>query len=231
MIPDIHILQLVDGARRASGLTVVIDVCRAFSTAAFLVSRGAEEIYPVGTLEEAFQLRERLPACALAGEVKGQKPDGFDFGNSPSEILRSSGVPKSMIQRTSAGTQGIVNARGADEIVAGAFVNAAAIVRYIKQRKPKTVSLVCMGWEAQRECEEDALCAEFLRGRISGQELNFSELAERIERSETGDKFRDTAYPWMPYEDLGLCLSLDRFDFVLRCDSRSAMPLLRRLDV
>lgn len=227
MNPEIKILQLIDGARNATGLTVVIDVCRAFSTAAFLVSRGAKEIYTVGTVQEAFRLHEQMADCLLAGEVKGRKPEGFDLGNSPSEILASDTIGQRVIQRTSAGTQGIINAANADEILTGAFVNARAIVRYIQRARPETVSFVCMGLEGARECVEDTLCAEFLCGLLTGRELNFSEVAEQIRESETGEKFRNPAYPWYPEKDLELCLSLDLFDFVLRCDSHMATPRLQ----
>jgi 2-phosphosulfolactate phosphatase len=231
MNPEIRILHLVEGARQATGLTVVIDVCRAFTTAAFLASRGTTEIFAVGTLQEAFNLRERLPECLLVGEVKGCKPAGFDFGNSPTEILAGARVGACAIQRTSAGTQGIISAVGSDEILTGAFVNAGAIVRYIQKARPGTVSFVCMGWEAERECVEDTLCAEFLRSRLTGHEMDFSEVAEKIRQSETGKKFRNPAYPWLPEGDLECCLSLDLFDFVLRCDPHPAPPRLQRLDI
>ncbi len=82
-----------------------------------------------------------------------------------------------MIQRTSAGTQGIVNATRADEIITGAFVNAGAIIRYITKTKPKNVSLVCMGWEAKRESTEDTALAEYIQGTVLGEKPNFAALA------------------------------------------------------
>ena len=68
-------------------------------------------------------------------------------------------------------------------------------------------------------------------GYFSDPDGNFSEVAERIRRSETGEKFRSTAYPWLPEGDLDLCLSLDLFDFVLRCESNMATPCLQRVDI
>ena len=44
---DIKVLELIDGAKQAEGLTVVIDVFRAFSLEAYLISQGAERIYPI----------------------------------------------------------------------------------------------------------------------------------------------------------------------------------------
>ena len=49
---DIQILQLLEGAERARGLTVIIDVLRAFSLECFLADWGAAELRPVGSLEE-----------------------------------------------------------------------------------------------------------------------------------------------------------------------------------
>ena len=43
---NIRILQLIEGARQARGLTVVIDVFRAYSLEAYLLHRGAEKIIP-----------------------------------------------------------------------------------------------------------------------------------------------------------------------------------------
>jgi 2-phosphosulfolactate phosphatase len=76
----------LDEALMASGLVVVIDVLRAFTTAAHAFDRGAEKILPVASVKEAFQLRKRLPGSFIMGEVDGIKPEGFDFGNSPDQI-------------------------------------------------------------------------------------------------------------------------------------------------
>lgn len=231
MISQIQILHLIKGARCATGITVIIDVCRAFSVAAYVMSNGAREIFPVGTVDEAYQLRERFPGSLLIGEVHGRKGAGFDFGNSPTEVLHQDFTGRTVVQRTSAGTQGIVNAKQADTIITGAFVNAGAIIRFIKKKAPTTVSLVCMGWEAAHECVEDTLCAQFIRDGILGTETDFSIVVDQIRQSETGLKFRDPKRPWMPESDLGLCLELDAIDFVLRCESSHGQPRLLRLEV
>ena len=41
---NIKILELIDGAKQAEGLTVVIDVLRAFSLEVCLFAQGAEKI-------------------------------------------------------------------------------------------------------------------------------------------------------------------------------------------
>lgn len=55
----------------ARGVAVVIDVIRAFTTAAYAFAAGASDMVPVGTLDEARALRERFPAALLMGESHG----------------------------------------------------------------------------------------------------------------------------------------------------------------
>jgi len=224
-----HIFQLTEGAAQARGLTIVIDVCRAFTTAAYCIDQGADCIMPVGTVDEALSLRTRFPDALLIGEVDGRKVEQFDLGNSPSELLGMNFEGRTVVQRTSAGTQGIVRAVQAQEILTGAFVNAGAIVRYVQRQQPEQVSLVCMGWRAERECAEDTLCAELLRSRIMGREVDFAEIVLKVKQSKTGEKFRDPGRPWMPEQDLDLCLSLDLFDFVLRDEGQPGSACLRPL--
>ena len=83
---NIQILQLLEGARAARGLTVVIDVFRAYSLEAYLLHRGAERIIPLADAEEAYKLKESHPEMLLAGERNGKILPGFDFGNSPSQV-------------------------------------------------------------------------------------------------------------------------------------------------
>src|SRR4029450_5197744 len=147
---DIRRQRLLSGAREARGLAVVIDVFRAFSTAAYAVDRGATEVVLVGPVEDAFAPRRPWPDALLMGEVRGRRVAGFDFGNSTSAIARADLRGRRLIQRTSAGTQGVVAASGADEIVLGSFVCAAAIVRHVRARAPAIVSLVAMGVRAER---------------------------------------------------------------------------------
>ena len=74
-------LQLIEGAKQAEGLTVIIDVFRAFSLECYLYDMGVKEVRPIGSIEDAFALHEKLPGSILVGERKGKKCEGFDFGN------------------------------------------------------------------------------------------------------------------------------------------------------
>ncbi|MBR5734025.1 MAG: 2-phosphosulfolactate phosphatase, partial [Desulfovibrionaceae bacterium] len=83
---QIRVLELLEGAKKASGLTVVIDVFRAFSCASYALARGAAGVVPTGSVERAMSLRESLPGSLLIGERGGRIVPGFDCGNSPSQL-------------------------------------------------------------------------------------------------------------------------------------------------
>ncbi len=213
---NIQILQLVEGARKASGLTVIIDVFRAFSTACYIIGNGAEKILAVGQVETAFRLREKHPEYIIMGERKEKMVPGFDFGNSPYQVEHIDFRGKTVIQTTSAGTRGLVNASGASEIITGSFVNAGAVQQYIQSRSPDAVSLVCMGYGAERPIEEDTCCAEYISRGLNGLKTDYNGMTEKI-RETSGARFFDAKnQDYNPSSDFYLCLHLNRFDFILR---------------
>ena len=151
---NVRVLQLIEGAKEARGLTVVIDVFRAFSLEAYMLAGGAEKIYPIGDVELAYRLKEENPSYILAGERHGKILPGFDTGNAPSLLPLIDVRGKTVVHTTSAGTQGIANARYADEILGASLVNAKATAEYIRKSGAEEVSLVCMGLEALAPTEE-----------------------------------------------------------------------------
>ena len=83
---EIRLLSLLEGARPAEGTAIIIDVYRAYTTAAVAFERGVEKIILVAEVEEALALRAKGLGDLCVGEVEGKRPAGFDFGNSPYEI-------------------------------------------------------------------------------------------------------------------------------------------------
>jgi len=212
----IDILQLKEGARQAKGLTVIIDVFRAFTVAPYFFRNNAKRVIPVETVETAFHLKEQIADCILVGERNEDKVPGFDFGNSPSAIKDFDFSDKTVVHTTSSGTQGIINALHADEIITGSFVNADAVARYIRSKKPSAVSLVCMGYACQYPVEEDTFCAEYIRDFLNGKGSDF-EVMKKIIRNTSGARFFDPAKAhFAPSADFDLCLQKGIFDFALR---------------
>ncbi len=228
----IETFHLIKGAGQAEGLTVIIDVFRAFSMECYLYAAGAAEVRPTGTTEETFAWKEKDPGCLLAGERHGRRIEGCDLGNSPSSVDPGTVRGKRIIHTTSAGTQGIVNAVHAEEILTGSFVNAGAVAEYIRRRNPEKVSLVCMGKEGLAPAEEDELCAVYLEhllteGGMPGIDRKLADL-----RFGGGSHFFDPELRDVyPEQDFWMCIARDRFGFVLKIEKDGMGYLSRRIDL
>ncbi|MBK5202870.1 MAG: 2-phosphosulfolactate phosphatase [Prolixibacteraceae bacterium] len=225
----IQILQLLEGAEKASGLTVIIDVFRAFSVACYAYGQGVEVIYPVGNIEEAYRLKKEHSEYILVGEREEQKPEGFDFGNSPSQLLKKDIFGKTMIHTTSSGTQGIASANNASEIITGSFVNAEAITDYIRLKNPEILSLVCMGYSCRYPVDEDTFFAEYIRDSLEGRVANFENIKDKLKRGSGARFFAPSKQKWAPKEDFNLCLDLNRFPFVLKVEKQNGRNYLRKI--
>lgn len=228
---EVRIVDFVAGAREATGLVVVIDVFRAFSVACYAHARGASRIIPMASVDDARALRESIPGSLLIGERHARPLPGFDAGNSPTEVERLDLPGRTLIHTTHAGTQGLTGAQQADEVITGALVNAAAIVRYIRARRPQIVTLVRMGHEARERAEEDDLCADLLQQRLAGSEPDIRTLRERLKSAAGAAKFFDPAATWAPERDFELCTRVDHFDFVLQLQAASPAPFLKAIRV
>ncbi|MFQ3579209.1 MAG: 2-phosphosulfolactate phosphatase, partial [Bacteroidales bacterium] len=165
-------------------------------------------------LEQAYSLKKQHPHWLLIGERNEMKPEGFDYGNSPYLIKDAEVRDKTIIHTTSSGTQGIVNAVHAEELITGSFVNAGAIARYIKSKNPQYVSLCCMGYATLYPTEEDTFCAEYIRALITGEAYNYEHAIETIKVT-SGSRFFDNK-PHAPVEDFYMCTKKNIFNFVLQ---------------
>jgi len=214
---DITIKEFIKGAQEAQGVTVIIDVFRAFSTACYAFDSGISRLLDVATPEEAFALKDKLKAnVIIAGEQDEKKPAGFDFGNSPTEMLTGSLSGKTMIHCTTAGTRGIINAKGASEILGAGLVNAGAVASYISMLKPEQVTLVAMGYRAAEPAGEDLLCARYIRDLLQGVETDITHEAEALRTGSGSRFFKPENLEFSPPTDFFLCTDLNRFNFVLK---------------
>src|SRR3984893_6813760 len=166
----ISIQSLLEGAARGNGTVGIIDVFRAFTTAAVALANGASRIIMVATVDEALALRGAGTGQVCMGEVSGRAPPGFDFGNSPFEVSKVDFQGKTIIQRTSAGTQGIVvAAHRAERFYASSLVTADATVRAMLAASPDQITLIAMGDNGVDRTDEDEVCAIHLRQSARGQ--------------------------------------------------------------
>jgi 2-phosphosulfolactate phosphatase len=210
------------------GTVVVIDVLRAFTTAAYAFHRGAREIYLVSSVEEALAMRDRLPNSLVMGEVDALPVPEFDLSNSPTEISTQDLNGLSLIQRTSAGTQGMVRSTRADLLLAAAFTCAEATVRTILPLHSEQVTFVLTGWRGKGWGEEDAACAEYMAERLQGRDPDPAPYLRRVLDSAPGRLFADPTRPEFPASDLDYCLAIDRFDFAMIAQRQGEDLILRK---
>lgn len=216
---QIQILQQLEGAKKAKGIAVIIDVFRAFTTECFFMANGAKQLFAVGEQSIAYTLKKQHPDYILAGERNEVMLEGFDYGNSPANIEHIDFTGKTIVHTTSAGTQGIANASYADEILTGSFVNALAISKYIKKQNISMVSLVCMGKAALSPTEEDTYCAEYIKSLLLEQNYPLQQKLCSLRHLEGERFFNAQNQIQCPQRDFYLATTPNQFDFVLR-----AMP-------
>ncbi len=229
---QIKIFHNTEGAKSAEGLTVIIDVFRAFTTECYVMNNGAYKIIPVGSLDVAYKLKSDNPDFLLMGEQNGERPDGFDYGNSPFQVSGVDFSGKTVIHISTAGTKGLSNASRASEIITGSFVNVEAIVRYIRSRKPEVLSLVCTGTANETIRDEDALCAEYIKNDLLGIANDFDSIVEHIKKNGYIDRFMDPAFPKYPVDDIDYCFAINKFSFILRASPyNDSLNQLSRVDL
>jgi 2-phosphosulfolactate phosphatase len=216
----IDIFEFVEGARNAKGVVVIIDVFRAFSVACYAFDAGAVRIIATSTVEEAFRLKNQYRNSVLVGERDEKKIEGFDFGNSPTEIIKTDFSGKTVIQTTTAGTQGLINASGADTVLTGSLVNSGAIIKYIKALNPERVSLVAMGYRATFSADEDLICAEIIAKELKGEKIDATQKIADLQKGSGNRFFNPGNIDFSPPTDFFLCTMVSRFDFVLKATRR-----------
>jgi 2-phosphosulfolactate phosphatase len=225
---EISIYSLLEGAERATGTVAIIDVFRAFTTAAVALANGATSIVMVRSVEEALALREAGIGQICMGEVRGRAPPGFDFGNSPFEISSIDFHGKTIIQRTSAGTQGIVAVSVAKRLYAASLVTAEATVRALLSGSPDGVSIVAMGDNGLKRTDEDELCAIHLRNTLEGRPGDPDAVRRLILAGGEVARFHDPARPYLHPEDVDIALDIDRYEFAVRVEFEDGRPVARK---
>ncbi len=209
-------IKIVNNAKFATGLAVVIDVFRAFTVEPYLINNGAKKLIPVGDVQIAYDYKKKDNNFILVGERNGIILPGFDYGNSPSQIENINFSGKTIIHTTSCGTQGIINSVNARKIITGSLVNAQAIVRYIIKDKIDEISLVVLCRPGELPFDEDILCAKYIKSLLEDTPLN--NLKEEIEKLKTssGSKFFNKLNQKdFPERDFYLCTEINKFDFIL----------------
>jgi len=226
--------SLMEGAKRARGVAIIIDVFRAFTVTPLFFHYGAQGVILVGSPEEAFSLKSDYGDIILSGEVNEQLIPCFDLGNSPSEIIkkpRGFFDGRMVVQRTTAGVRGVLNAIDhADMVILCSYVMAGAISKYLLSQNPQPdlVTIVAMGSRGMVSSPEDEGCADYLEHLLAGRRYDHLEVLRNVIFNETAQKFLKGDKPYLPREDPFFCLQRDIFDFVLAAEKDNGIVKVRK---
>jgi 2-phosphosulfolactate phosphatase len=210
----IHKFVGIDGARRARGVVVVIDVLRAFTVSAYALAGGARECLLVSTTAEAIALHDKIPGSLISAEEEALPVTGIPISNSPTQIVAADLGNRVLIQRSSAGTNVMAAVGSADELYAASLVVARATARACLAMQPQVVTLL-----ASADHPEDHACALYLEGLLRGEEEDVATLLQPLRESARYARAISGTWPGFPPTDIELSLAPDRFDF--------AMPAVR----
>lgn len=135
-----------------NSIVVVTDIFRATSCMVTALAHGVGSITPVATVEECKALQDQ--GYIAAAERDALKVDGFELDNSPFSYTNPDLVGVKIAVTTTNGTLSIAKAKvTAVQVVAGAFLNLAAIVDYLKTQ-PYDVLILCAGWKGKVNLED-----------------------------------------------------------------------------
>lgn len=212
---------------RVHDTAVVIDVYRAFTTAAWAFHLGAGHIVLSDDVDEALELKASMPG-ALA--LKDAEPvQGFELTNSPVELQAFGDITNRVIvQKTTAGTVGAVAARHAERLYCASFVCAAATAAAIRRSDARDVYLVVTGEGGA--AGEDIACAEYIAALLEDAAANPEPFLLRAGAANAATIMRRRVADGVPGIDAGdiaACLEANRFGFVMRAREEGGLLVLR----
>ena len=159
----IDVALLPDLVADTDSVFAVVDVLRASSAIVTLLERGVPAVIPAASVEEARELRERLPDYLLCGERDSVPPPGFDYGNSPTEFAALDPKGRRAILTTSNGTRLLNQLAAAPAVLVGALLNreaAAKAMLALGAERGRDATVVCAAAPDGRSIAlEDALGA------------------------------------------------------------------------
>lgn len=219
----------LDDVSHCTGTVVVIDVLRAFTTAAVALAGGAGPYELVGTVDQAHRRRDERPDTLLVGEVEGHTAPGFDHGNSPTQLSRVDVRGRPVVQRSTAGTQGVVRARSATRILTTSFAVAGATARALAG--DDEVWFCVTGAHSGRDGEEDRACGEYIAALLADHgPVDPGPYVDRVAASDAAAFFQKGQSD-LPADDVPFAQVVDRFDFALEVRPCHGRLLLERLEV
>jgi 2-phosphosulfolactate phosphatase len=207
-------------------VAVVVDVMRAFTTAAWAFARGAEKVVFAGSTDEALALKASHPDWLALKD--GPPLAGFDLVNSPA-LLRSADLGgRTIVQKTTAGTVGALAVKDASLVLCASFVVARATARILQTLKPDSVTFVVTGDDGH--ADEDLACAQYIARIASGVRADPAEFVCRAGKSRAAVDLTESVhrgFQGVHPDDVELCLQADKFTFAMAATLQDSFLVLR----
>jgi len=200
------------------GAVVVVDVIRAFTTAAYAFAGGARHIYLVDSVAEALVLKATDPDVLVMGEDHGRRPVEFDFSNSPVEIAAAELDGRVMVQRTSAGTRGVVAARSATRLWCASLVCASATGAAVRASGLRDPTYVISGrFEDRVDMQgiDDLATAHLIERARVGIDLDAARTAEFVTNTDEAQRTLALGHGHVDPDDIAYATRVDAFDFAM----------------
>ena len=139
-------------------VSIMVDALRASSTMTLALDK-FEKIIPCFSAEEALKIKDETGGV-LAGERKGKKIDGFDIGNSPTDIEELETDAKTLILTTTNGTRILENMNST--VLVGCLINAKAVGSASATIAQNHIDVVMAGAKGQFALEDFLSSGEIL---------------------------------------------------------------------
>lgn len=226
-----HAFVSIEACPAEPEVAVVIDVLRAFTTAAWAFERGVERIVLTDDLSEALRLKGELPGALAMKD--GEPAEGFDLLNSPAQIRRRDDLAgRTIVQRTTHGTIGAVAARRAKLLLCASFAVASATTRAIHGSGLQDVCFVVTGEDGV--ADEDRACAHYIAALLDAPLTPPDAYLARIGASNAAARIRrmlsEGSQAFDP-GDIDVCTRADTFDFAMRASEEDGLLVLRKVAV
>jgi 2-phosphosulfolactate phosphatase len=209
---------------------IAVDVLRATSTIATALNAGAEGVQAFSDLQTLMDVSESWnPARRIRiGERGGKMVEGFDLGNSPLECTPERVKGSRIFISTTNGTRALACIQATKTVLTAAFINRAAVVRYLLQHQPETVWIVGSGWEGSFSLEDTGCAGAVVEGVLAAGIAPLADLAgndEAVAAVTLYRSFQDDLVALFKhashgqrlvglqlYEDLAYCAKIDALE-------------------
>jgi len=180
------------------------------------LARGARAIYPVEGIATAMGLLGTMPDAVSVGAVGGGDPmPGFDFGNSPAQLMQADLAGKHIVLSTAAGVRGLQRFRQARRLYAASLVCARATAEAIRAAGAEEVCFVITGEWVDRDGDEDSACADYIESLLCGEPARPESFSRRVRSSDFGRRFTAGTWPNLHLADLDIAADADLFEFAM----------------